>query len=151
LSEYQIIDVLLQTDALKLTATTWGPWVLREAYKFWFYAQVASILLSLYDLLLGWTTVELTVEVKSLDGKVVKVKDSSKAAAAEQSVKIKGGMADTLSIFKKLFVDGCDILIPGSTVGWINVDPLTVGVTGCISTAVSMRNIWVRIQTVKAG
>jgi len=145
-SEYQMTDVSLQTDALKLTATTWGPWVLREAYKFWFYAQAASILLSIYDLLLRWATVQSTIEMRSSNGKV---KDSSKAA--EQSVKSKGDMADTVSIFRRLLVDGCDILIPGSTVGWIDVDPLTVGVTGCISTAVSMRDIWVRIQRMNAG
>jgi len=43
-------------------------------------------------------------------------------------------------------LDCCDILIPGSAVGWIAVDAVTVGIASCISSVIAGQQIWVRVQ-----
>ena len=135
------IHITQQTDAMKVTKTEWGPGVLQEALKFWFYAEVASILLSLYDLFIIWTVPDAPTKSKPKVG--TSEKGDSKAADATQP---KAVSLESMKIYKKLLIDCCDILIPGSGVGWISIDPIILGVTGCISTLVSMSDVWVRVQ-----
>lgn len=47
---------------------------------------------------------------------------------------------------KRIVVDGCDLLIPGVFVGWMQVSDLMIGVTMVISTAVSGGDAWVKAQ-----
>jgi hypothetical protein len=134
---------------MKVTNTSWGPPVLQEALKFWFYAEVASILLSLYDLLDIWSRVQPTADdTKQPSEKDMKEKGGAKLSPSAKPANARPA-ADINNICKKLFIDACDILIPGSSIGWIKVDPVIVGVTGCISTVVSMTDIWGRVQGAK--
>ncbi|KEQ78863.1 hypothetical protein M438DRAFT_369928 [Aureobasidium pullulans EXF-150] len=45
-----------------------------------------------------------------------------------------------------LVLDCCDILIPGSAVGWIPVDSVTVGIASSISSIIAGQQIWARVQ-----
>ena len=47
---------------------------------------------------------------------------------------------------KKIIVDGCDLLIPGSFLGWIGVGNVTVGMAMVLSTVLSGRDLWTRAQ-----
>lgn len=134
---------------MKVTNTSWGPGVLRESLKFWFYALVASIFLSLYDLFIIWTAEQPVLEKEKDDTSDISEKDTTKSGASSTS-KLPTSSASAVTtrseeLYKKLLIDGCDILIPGSTLGWIPVDSLSVGITGCISTLTSMKDIWSRV------
>lgn len=50
------------------------------------------------------------------------------------------------TLYTNTVIDCCDILIPGSAVGWIPVSPVSVGVASSISSIIVMRSIWERVQ-----
>ncbi|KAL1301423.1 hypothetical protein AAFC00_005679 [Neodothiora populina] len=151
LGMYMFLEMFTITDAMKVTSTTWGPRVLDESLKFWFYAIAASLLLSLLDL---WSAVfssttafspSATQSEKQKDG----LSNDSKSKAKNEKPDATTPASVSLSkrqIYKKLFTDGCDILIPGSHTGWIPADALTVGVTGVLATLVSMADVWARVN-----
>ena len=43
-------------------------------------------------------------------------------------------------------IDVCDILIPGSAVGWIPVGPVIVGIASCLSSRITGGRIWTKVQ-----
>lgn len=135
---------------MKVTSSSWGPEVLQESLKFWFYALSASILLSIYDIRMTWTTIEAVSEVTQ-NGQAVGMGDSKKShkTTPVSSKPSSAASIGTASIYKKLLIDCCDLLIPGAATGWIVTDPVTIGVTGCISSLLSMEDIWKRVQTSK--
>ncbi|KAI5194391.1 hypothetical protein E4T38_09605, partial [Aureobasidium subglaciale] len=45
-----------------------------------------------------------------------------------------------------LLLDACDILIPGSAVGWISASSVTVGIASSISSVIAGKQIWNRVQ-----
>ncbi|GAD94741.1 hypothetical protein NFIA_055860 [Paecilomyces variotii No. 5] len=47
---------------------------------------------------------------------------------------------------KRIIIDGCDLLIPGSMVGWISVSPLVVAMNMVVSTVLAAQDIWVQAQ-----
>jgi len=49
-------------------------------------------------------------------------------------------------LYTPLIIDCCDLLIPGSAVGWIPVSSVTVGVASSISSIIVGQQIWVRVQ-----
>nr|POE65031.1 putative amino-acid permease c15c4.04c [Quercus suber] len=125
-----------------------------EANKCWFYALLASIALSLYYLIFTNEPSTEPAAQQSANGKPVdggkqekshsskSVKQSSKAAPSRHAVKSK--------LFTQLAIDGCDLLLPGSAVGWIPVDWVTVGTASTISTVLAGREIWNRVQSTGA-
>src|ERR1700761_435862 len=123
-----------------MTSTTWGPSAIRESNKFWFYALVTSILLSLYELwAIGFQspTTDVGVPEEAQDTKEespeIKV---DKSSLTHQSLADKEGKRK--QIYKQLVMDGCDLIIPGAAVGWVSADPVTVGVAQSISTILAM-------------
>nr|POE76143.1 hypothetical protein CFP56_59623 [Quercus suber] len=50
-------------------------------------------------------------------------------------------------LYTQIVIDGCDLFLPGSAVGWIPADLVTVGVAGTISTVLAGRDIWHRVQS----
>jgi hypothetical protein len=49
-------------------------------------------------------------------------------------------------LYTSLVIDCCDILIPGSAVGWIPVSSVTVGIASSISSVIVGQQIWQRVQ-----
>ncbi|KAJ9220590.1 hypothetical protein DTO169C6_7103 [Paecilomyces variotii] len=47
---------------------------------------------------------------------------------------------------KRIIIDGCDLLIPGSMVGWIAVSPLVVAMSMVASTVLAAQDIWAQAQ-----
>ncbi|KAJ9269135.1 hypothetical protein DTO212C5_4818 [Paecilomyces variotii] len=47
---------------------------------------------------------------------------------------------------KRIIIDGCDLLIPGSMVGWIAVSPLVVAMSMVASTVLAAQDIWTQAQ-----
>jgi len=122
-----------------VTSTTWGPQVAHESAKFWFYGIVTSVLLSLYQVFFIVTPTR-TAE------KVVSSTTDEKASSTKTSPV--PAQADTRSteIYRQLLIDGCDLFIPGSTVGWTPSEPLTIGIFMSISSALAMGSMWPKVQ-----
>jgi hypothetical protein len=133
-----------------ITATSWGPRLQQESNKFWFYAIATSILLSLYEVFFVLNPSRPPQKVPS---------EKTITMSTDEKVEVKDGVpvppdkgitakADSKStqIYRQLIIDGCDLFIPGSTVGWIPAEPLTVGIFMSISTIVAMASMWTKIQ-----
>jgi len=54
--------------------------------------------------------------------------------------------ASKKQLYTALLIDSCDILIPGSAVGWIPASSVTVGVASSISSVIVGQQIWGRVQ-----
>lgn len=125
-----------------VTAFEWGPRVQLEANKCWFYSLTASILLSIVQLL--WYNLQTIGSVRHEREKKGQGKGKFKADSAEKHRAI-----DQSRIYQQLVIDCCDLTLPGSAIGWSPsalASPLVVGIASTISTTVSGRQIWRRVQ-----
>lgn len=48
------------------------------------------------------------------------------------------------TLMKRVIVDGCDLMIPGSSLGWVSMGSEIVGMLMVLSTVVSMGDVWRR-------
>jgi hypothetical protein len=130
-----------------ITNTTWGPNLQQESNKFWFYALTSSLLLSMYQIFLA--SAMFTQPTKSTTTEKV---DTSKNEKSSKDVKAQNEapQRDMSQTYKQFIIDGCDILIPGSVVGWIPADAVTVGVAMSLSSYLSARDIWLKVNGNKA-
>lgn len=112
-----------QTNAMGVTSTSWGPEVQIEALKFWFYSISLSIVLGLHQIL----------------SPIVVSPTKVRGSAATSS-----NLSSSTQIYKQLLIDGCDILIPGSSAGWIKAGPRAVGIASVVSSLVAAHGIWMR-------
>lgn len=137
-----------QTNALRMTSFSWGPLVQDEANKCWFYALLASIALSLYHLLSFPASASRVTTDKRQDSSRVAVTDGKEARVQEKQPPSKQPpqTATRSILYNQLVIDGCDLLIPGSAVGWIPADWVTVGLATAVSTVLGGRQIWERVQ-----
>jgi hypothetical protein len=112
----------------------WNKPVIVEAYKFWFYALALSIVGALWGLLFA----SGSTSTSSSAGKVQK--DERGGSTKERKVGSSGPLV------KRIVVDGCDLLIPGVFLGWIQASEVVVGMAMVVSTLVAGRDIWIKAQ-----
>lgn len=128
-----------------VTAFEWGPRVQLEANKCWFYSLTASILLSLVELM--WLHILNTSP--STSSREEKDRGFDKPKTGISPTKEMRPTTARSKIYVQLVIDCCDLLLPGSAVGWSPTalaSPLVVGTASTISTTVSGRQIWRRVQ-----
>ena len=123
-----------------VTNYAWGPLLQSEADKCWFYAITFSILLSLYRL---FHLVFATVTVEDTQGGESTVAKDEKPNKPRQ-VTDKGNAYQAVST--QLAIDCCDLMIPGSSTGWIPVELVVVGAAQFTSSALAGQQIWRRVQ-----
>jgi hypothetical protein len=104
----------------------WAKGILIEGNKFWFYALVFSIVLSLYQLFADYASPGISL------------KSEKHAALTLLTARTKKRRA----IKRKLIGDMCDLLIPSFVLGWIPVGSATAGFASCVSSVISMGDIW---------
>lgn len=139
---------------MRITNPSWGPALQNEANKFWFYAIAVSILISLYDLAAPWfipepRETEPRPSGNQADGAALNEKNSHASvptATKERPKHSKSAQTALTTVYKQLLIDICDLVIPGSSVGWIDADTVTVGVASTISSIVAGQDIWTRMQ-----
>ncbi|KAH1805644.1 hypothetical protein KXV31_009767 [Aspergillus fumigatus] len=112
---------------------SWNEPVIVEAYKFWFYALALSIVGALWGLVFASFSTSASAGKAQRHAKKGK---SSKERQAEGSG----------PLMKRIVVDGCDLLIPGVFLGWIQVSEVVVGMAMVVSTLVAGRDIWIKAQ-----
>ena len=101
--------------------------MLRHSLEFWFYALATSCVVETYKLLFPPQPPPV---------KVTRKKGAKAQPTAKQQARS----------FAGLFHPSCDILTPGSTLGWLPVDPLLVGIAGSLTSLMSIRDVWVSIR-----
>lgn len=108
------------------------PWyepVLVEANKLWFYAICISLTRSIMQLS---AKSGMTTKSKSNAGKRKNKKDTSSSDTAPSRS----------ALVKQLVVDSCDLTLPASCVGWLDVGNLGVGLAMVVSTVISLAEMW---------
>jgi hypothetical protein len=171
LGAYLFVEMFTIVDAV---AGTWRPWAVvtqTEALKLWFYALAVSVVLDLYEILVvyspgstAWSppqaaTATATASATSKGPPPVneEKKQASRSTNAPSTAGADAGAdvgADSFdfnaakrrSTYRQLIIDGCDLLIPGAAVGWLALDPITVGVAGTISALVGGSDAWTRVN-----
>jgi hypothetical protein len=123
-----------------VTNYAWGPLLQSEADKCWFYAIAFSIMLSLYRL---FYLMFATVTLDDRQGGESTVLKDEKSKKPRQDTD-KGNAYRALSA--RLAIDCCDLMIPGSSTGWIPVELVVVGAAQFTSSALAGQQIWRRVQ-----
>lgn len=120
----------------------WNDPVLVEANKFWFYGICLSILSAVVQLLFSFSQPATTATKKSANG--TKENNSEKKNESSKSTQAQG--PKVMPLLKSIVVDACDLLLPGTFLGWILADELTVSATMVLSTIVASPDIWASAQ-----
>ncbi|KAE8386265.1 peroxisomal biogenesis factor 11 [Aspergillus alliaceus] len=135
---YFVLEDLTILHAMNVYHVSWNMPVLVEAYKFWFYALSLSIFGAVWGLLF---TSSPSPGKTGGNGNKKGGKNAVKVARGDERHR-----AERRVLVKRIVVDGCDLLIPGVFVGWMNASELMVGVTMVVSTVVSGGDVWGRAQ-----
>ena len=125
----------------------WASWVLVEAFKFWVYSlcfSLVSSFLQLYHLSASKASVTDSPEKEgkqsmSGDGKIVAEKTERKATRVKRQ-------QQQQALAKQIIVDCCDLLVPGFVTGWLRTTPAVVGMVSVVSTVLTSKDIWDRVQ-----
>ncbi|KAL1956323.1 hypothetical protein VTO42DRAFT_7406 [Malbranchea cinnamomea] len=154
---YLLLEALTILEALGVWVTDWSRKTLVESYKFWFYSLFFSILRSIWQLF--WLSVNRTnkgpaaavvpsdTEVKTQDERPIKLERQEDRVLDVQVITPDATRSQCgYELMTDLVVSSCDILIPGSSVGWIEVSPLIVGSAGILSTLLLGRRKWLVAQ-----
>lgn len=103
--------------------TPWARDIQTQAYKFWFWGLALSVLGGIWSLLFS-------------SGTSAQSKKNEKATPPSTTA--------SKTLMKRVIVDGCDLMIPGSSLGWISMGSEIVGMLMVLSTVVSMGDVWRR-------
>ncbi|KAJ5758502.1 hypothetical protein N7520_005658 [Penicillium odoratum] len=130
---YFVLEDLTILHAMGVYAVPWEERVMREANTFWFYALSLSLAGSVYSLLFSGAA----EKIKSKDGK--------KEKNNEKTVEKPAPRVDTSVLMKQIVVDGCDLLLPVSLLGWYHPGDLVIGGTMVLSTLLTGSRIWAQV------
>jgi len=127
---------------MNVLQVSWYTLVLVEANKFWFYAICASIARTLGQLLAGSPF-------------AVDDTNSQAASKKEQSAPVKRpskpGRPSRTRTVQRLVIDGCDMLLPASFIGWTRLGDLEVGLAMIVSSLLAWGGVWAAAQQVNRG
>ncbi|ODM17285.1 hypothetical protein SI65_06960 [Aspergillus cristatus] len=126
LGVYVLLEDLTILHAMGIyPQTPWSIDIQTQAYKFWFWGLALSVIGAMWSLLFS--------------------SGSSQSKENEnENEKGKGDTSGSRTLVKRVIVDGCDLMIPGSSLGWISMGSEMVGMLMVLSTVVSMGDVWRR-------
>jgi hypothetical protein len=126
---------------MKVVPATWEDGCLLEANKFWFYALVLSLIsssISMVSIFFSSSTLTTRTTPTNIE------KETEKAAEASEHQNRRTALSR--SVLKQIAIDGCDLFIPGTMLGWIYASSLQVGMAMAVSTVLAAGDIWVKAQ-----
>lgn len=103
--------------------TAWAQEVFLECHKWWFFGLALSVMGSTINIFLP-------------------ASEPSAAKHSEKEPAEKQTKADLTPLVKNLIVDACDLVIPGSVLGWVPASSTQVGILMIVSTLVASGDIW---------
>ncbi|GAB7340235.1 hypothetical protein MBLNU457_6700t1 [Dothideomycetes sp. NU457] len=127
LGMYFFLEMTTITNVMGITAYDWADTAQLEALKFWFYAIAVSIVLTLYGI------------VFATSRRSKKGTSSNKRSKDKMRIRQPG-------LYLDLVVDVLDLVIPGSAVGFIALDKVTVGIAMAVSSLIAGKRMWDRVQ-----
>jgi len=117
-------------DTMGAWPTPWAEVCLIEGNKFWFYSLVCSILLGFLQLYAGGEH----------------AKDGSNEKPKGKKTKIQARKKHLSGVKRRIVANSFDLFIPGFVTGWIVTTHAFVGFAGAVSTVLSSKDIWERLQ-----
>ncbi|EEQ88325.1 hypothetical protein RJZ56_000482 [Blastomyces dermatitidis] len=150
LGGYILLEASTILDALNIYPTPWAEQVLLESYKFWFYSMVFASVGIIWQLFVPVSSPK-TEYTKSSNVKQENKKKGSEWETEKTSEKANAAPAgntntNTARLLSELVALGCDILIPAQSLGWLDVDDLTVGSAAVVSTLLIGKYKWAKVQ-----
>ncbi|KAJ5805332.1 hypothetical protein N7474_011219 [Penicillium riverlandense] len=129
---YIVLEDLTILHATGVHPVPWNHRILREAFQFWFYALALSVARSAWCLLFTSSKpAETTRPAKDQRQRKNVVSEKKKPCASP-----------AVPLMKQLVADSCDLLLPGSFLGWIPLGDLAVGVSTVVSTLITGQQVW---------
>ena len=114
----------------------------RDAYRAWFAGLTFSAVAGLYTL---WQLGQREQKLDKKEGEgVVESKKIERYAGTKQNSKpeLIGGDRERTSANIQLVSDLCDLTIPGTALGYVNLDDGIVGLAGTLSSLIGVWSIW---------
>ncbi|KAK6579889.1 hypothetical protein PZA11_007597 [Diplocarpon coronariae] len=138
---YLLLESFTILDEMGVVSTTWAAGLFLEAMKFWFCSLVLGIFSGILELL------GLLGQNAGLGKRVEEKHQKSRKNKAEMTQgRPTERDATRKKIAKRLFIDGCDLFIPGSATGWIPTSSANVGMMSVGSTVLSGLDVWNRVN-----
>ena len=140
---------------MQLTDYAWATTAQTESLEFWFYALVVSMLLSLYDLAFGMKQPFATSSKAASQKRAAAIDTKQKPAGRNEKTTSNEGTSSLSAPFWTqygnllidLAIDGCDLTIPGTAVGWLTIDKDMVGLAMATSTVLTGQRIWMKVAS----
>lgn len=132
-----------QLHGMNVWLVPWNTPVLIEANKFWFYAISLSIFGAVVEIVVSLFPGSKAQEG---EGKATQQNGSAKENMDEISARQSQKQRSIEPLVKSVVVDGCDLLLPGTFLGWMEASEAMIGVTMVLSTLVSGGDVWDRAQ-----
>lgn len=128
--------------------TPWAKELFLESQKWWFYSFLLSIMGSTIAIFFPGSEMKPSppASAKSRDEKTDQTTEEKKQKQHQQKQQQTPPTQELAPLVRSLVADSCDILIPGSFVGWIQASPTQVGIAMIVSTVLSSWDIWVKIN-----
>ncbi|KAI1310622.1 peroxisomal biogenesis factor 11 [Xylaria venustula] len=122
---YLTADLLTLPSALGIKAWDGSKRATKEAYRFWAVGIACSIVAQLYTL----------NQLRQREAKVDLKEGEGVVEAKKIAIERYGSRLQLLS-------DLCDLTIPTSSLGWVNLDDGIVGLAGTVSSLIGIYNQW---------
>ncbi|KAF2009688.1 peroxisomal biogenesis factor 11 [Aaosphaeria arxii CBS 175.79] len=122
---YMFFDNVTVLHAANIRTFSTAQRLVREGYRAWFTGISFSIISSLYSL---YKLRERAAQISEKDG--------------EGAVEKKKVQKEANALRIQLLSDLCDITIPGTTLGWFNLDDGAVGLAGTLSSLLGVYSQW---------
>ncbi|EEH19524.1 hypothetical protein PABG_01843 [Paracoccidioides brasiliensis Pb03] len=119
-------------DALNIYPCPWAERVLLESYKLWFYSMVFGIAGITWQLF-GPASSSTNQDTKP-NGTNQEIEKNGSRKGREDTSDGSNVNANACRLVTEMVALGCDILIPGQALGWIDVSYLTVSSAAILST-----------------
>lgn len=129
---HSVKEYKIQLHDMDVYQVSWYTPVLLESYKFWFYAICIALARTTLDLLLGPAT---PISNGSADANEKKNSSPPEPPAAS-----------TVSLLNQLVIDGLNLTIPGSVLGWIPVSDMGVAIAMLVTTILVWPAVWGKAQ-----
>jgi peroxin-11B len=123
---YMLLDNTCVLDATGIRKFSSAPRIGREAYKAWFTGLSFSIASGVYSYY------NLSLRQKSVTG----------SSDPEKVVEMKKVEKELNAVVVQLLSDLCDVTIPSSALGWVDLDDGVVGLAGTTSSLLGVWSQW---------
>ncbi|KAL4998426.1 peroxisomal biogenesis factor 11 [Aspergillus recurvatus] len=129
---YLLLEDLTILHDMGVARVDWYHPLMAEANKFWFYALVLSVLRCTWEVVFP--------PAPATPSKTSSSSSEKSKAGAQQSSPPKR------LLLKRIIIDGCDLTLPGSFLGWTPVTPLQIGFGMVVSTVLAGHDVWLAQQ-----